>query len=107
VQPNIAVDRAVLDDEERLRRDLAPQRLTAAEPPAPQPRERLRSGPGMGPSCSRVWLSDSHASHRGPRGQEVASYGRGVKGAHASAGKRDGTSGHNRGGRGGHFEPNS
>jgi transposase len=61
----------------------------------PQTLERLRSVPGIGPIFSLVWLYKIHEIHRFPRVQDVASYGRVVKCAHGSAGKRYGPSGHN------------
>jgi transposase len=94
VQTNIDVDLALIDYDDRLIRDLEPQIMTAAPQHAPQTRERLRSVPGIGPIFSLVLLYDIHAIHRFPRVQDCASSCRVVKCAHASAGQRDGTSGH-------------
>jgi transposase len=95
VQNNIDVDLALIDYDDRVIRDLEHQIMTAAQPHDPQTLERLRSVPGIGPIFSLVVLDEIHDSHRFPRVQDVASYGRVVKGAHEAAGKRDGTSGQN------------
>jgi transposase len=97
VQQNIEVDLALIDDDDRLIRDLEPQIMTAAQQHAPPTLERLRSVPGIGPIFSWVLLYDIHAIHRFPRGQEFASSCRVVKCAHESAGTRYGTSGHTSG----------
>jgi transposase len=94
VQQNIAVDLALIDSYDRCIRDLEHPIMTAAQQHDPQTLERLRSVLGIGPIFSLVLLYEIHDIHRFPRGQDVASYGRVVKGAHASAGKRYGTSGH-------------
>lgn len=88
VQKNIEVELALLDDNDRLIRDLEPQIMTAAQQHDPPTLERLRSVPGMGPIFSWVLLYDIHAIHRFPRVQEFASASRVVKCAHESAGKR-------------------
>jgi transposase len=49
--------------------------------------------PGIGKILSLVLLYEIHDVHRFPRVQDVVSYGRLVKCARASAGKRYGTSG--------------
>jgi transposase len=94
VQNNIDVDLAVIDDDDRRIRDLEHHLMTAAQQHDPQTLERLRSVPGLGPIVSLVVLDEIHDIHRFPRVQDVAAYGRVVKCAHESAGKRDGTSGH-------------
>jgi transposase len=53
----------------------------------------LQTVPGIGTMRSFVLLDAIHAIHRFPRGQDVVSYGRLVKWAKESAGKRHGTSG--------------
>jgi hypothetical protein len=53
----------------------------------------LQTGPGIGTILSLVLLYAIHQIDRCPRGQELASYGRLVKCAKESAGKRSGTSG--------------
>jgi hypothetical protein len=50
--------------------------------------------PGLGPILSLVLRYEIHPIDRCPRVQDFASYGRLVKGAKASGGKRLGTSGH-------------
>ena len=88
VQKNIAVDLALIDDNDRLIRDLEPHIMTAAQPHDRQTLERLRSVPGIGPILSLVLLYAIHDIHRFPRVQDCASDGRVVKCAHESAGKR-------------------
>jgi transposase len=94
VRNNIDVDLALIDYYDRLIRDLERHIMTAAQPHDPQTLERWRSVPGIGPIFSLVLLREIHDIHRFPRVQDVASYGRVVKCAHESAGKRYGTSGH-------------
>jgi transposase len=53
----------------------------------------LQTVPGLGKSLSLVLLYESHDIARFPRVQDVVSYGRLVKCAKESAGKRYGTSG--------------
>jgi transposase len=95
VQKNIDVDLALIDYYDRLIRALEHHLMTAAQQHDPQTLARLRSVPGIGPILSLVWLYGIHDIHRFPRVQDVASYCRVVTCAHESAGKRDGTSGHN------------
>ena len=54
---------------------------------------RLPSGPGIGKILRLVLRYAIHTIDRFPRGQDVGSYGRRVKCAKESAGKRSGTSG--------------
>jgi hypothetical protein len=92
-QQNNGGDLAFIGSDDRLIRDLEPRRMTAAQQHAPPPPERLRSGPGMGPIFSLVVLYAPHDIRRFPRGQDVASSGRAVTGASASAGTHTGPSG--------------
>jgi transposase len=95
VQKNIDVDLALINSYDRLIRDLEHHIMTAAQQHDPQTLERLRSVPGIGLILSLVLLYEIHDIHRFPRVQDFASYCRVVKCAHESAGKRDGTAGHN------------
>jgi transposase len=95
VQTNVEVELAFIDSDDRLIRDLERQLMTAARPHDPDTLKRLPSVPGMGPIVSLVRLYAIQDIHRFPRVQDVASSGRVVTRAHASAGQRDGTSGHN------------
>jgi transposase len=88
VQKSIAVDLALLGDYDEVLRDLERTLGKAAKP-----LYRLRTVPGLGKILSLVLLDDIHDIERFPRVQDFASYGRLVKCAKASAGKRSGTSG--------------
>ncbi|HEX9869231.1 MAG TPA: hypothetical protein VGC99_11665 [Candidatus Tectomicrobia bacterium] len=61
MQTSIVVDLALIDYDDRLIRDLEHQFMTAAQPHAPQRRERLWSGPGIGRIASLVWLYEISA----------------------------------------------
>jgi Transposase IS116/IS110/IS902 family len=54
----------------------------------------VQTVPGIGKILSLVLLDEIHDMARFPRGQDIVSYGRLVKCAKESAGKRLGTSGH-------------
>jgi transposase len=95
VQKNIDVDLALIDDYDRVIRALEPHIMTAAQQHDSETLRRLQSVPGIGPILSMVLLYEIHDIQRFPRVQDFASYGRVVKCAHESAGKRYGTSGHN------------
>jgi transposase len=95
VQENIDVDLAFVDAYDRLSRDLEHRIMTAAQQHDPETLRGLQSVPGIGPIFSLVLRYEIHDIHRFPRVQDFASYGRVVKRAHESAGKYDGTSGHN------------
>jgi hypothetical protein len=94
VQHTLDVDLALSDASDRRIRDREPQSMTAAPQQDPKTRERRRSMPGMGPIFRVGVLAAIHALHRCPRVQDCASSGRVVRCAHASAGQRDGTAGH-------------
>jgi transposase len=93
VQQSLAVDRALIDSDDRLLTDVERSLVNPAKTHDAQTFYRLRSIPGVGKIRSLVLLYESHDLHRFPRGQEFVSYGRLVKCAQASAGKRDGTAG--------------
>ena len=95
VQKNIDVDLVLIDYYDGLIRDLEHHIMAAARPHDPETLKRLQSVPGIGPILSLVLLYEIHDIHRFPRVQDFASYRRVVKCAHASGGKRYGTSGHN------------
>jgi transposase len=95
VHKTIAVDLALLTDDEALLRDLERSRVKTANQPAAPTLYWLQTGPGMGNILSRVRRYDIHDSGRLPRGQDFAAYARLVKGRTESAGTRLGTSGKN------------
>ena len=93
VHKTIAVDLALsTDDDERLR-DLALSILTTAQQHDAHTLYRLPTVPGIGKSRRLVLPYDIQDLERFPPVQDFASYGRLVKCAQASAGKRVGTSG--------------
>ena len=85
--------RARIDSSDQLLRDVAWGIVKTATPHAATTRSLLQTVPGMGTLLTLVLVDERQASARFPRGQAVVSYGRVVKGAKASAGKRSGTSG--------------
>jgi transposase len=93
VQKSIAVDLALLGYYDELLRDLERTIGKAAKPHDAKTLYRLRTVPDLGKILSLVLLDDIHDIERFPRVQDFASYGRLVKCAKASAGKRSGTSG--------------
>ena len=92
-QKSLAVARALITSDAALRRAGARALVTTATPHDAQTLSRLPTVPGLGTSLRLGLLDDRHASARVPRGQAVASSGRLVTGATASAGPRSGTSG--------------
>jgi transposase len=90
---SIAVDLARIPDDDARLRDVARAIVNTAKPHDATPRSLLPTVPGMGTVGSLVLLDAIHHLERVPRGQDVASYCRLLKGAKASAGKRSGTSG--------------
>jgi transposase len=93
VQQRMEVDLALINHDDRLLTDLELYIVqTAKEHDAPT-FYRLRSIPGVGKILALVLLYEIHDIRRFPRVQEFVSYGRLVKCAQASAGKRSGTSG--------------
>jgi transposase len=93
VHQSIAVDLALLGHYDRLLTDLELSIVQTAKADDAQTFYRLRSIPGVGKILALVLLSESHDIQRFPRVQEFVSYGRLVKCAKESAGKRYGTSG--------------
>jgi transposase len=93
VQTSIDVDLTLIDAYDRLLTDRELDLVRTAKDHEAQTFYRLRSIPGIGNILALVLLYEIHDSRRFPRGQDFVSYGRLVKGAKASAGKRDGTSG--------------
>ncbi len=93
VQQSIAVDLALINTYDRLLTGLELDLVQTAKAHDAQTFYRLRSIPGVGTSLALVLLYEIHDIHRFPRVQEFVSYGRLVKCAKESAGKRDGTSG--------------
>lgn len=93
VQKRLAVDLALIADDDRRLTNLELALVQTANAHDAQTCSRLRSIPGVGTLRALVRLYESHAIHRCPRVQEFVSYGRRVKWAKESAGKRDGTSG--------------
>ena len=86
---------ALMGSSEAWLRDLARAIVKAARHQDANTRYRLRTGPGIGKMLSRVLRDELHASARFPQGPALASSGRLVQGAKASAGKRSGPSGTN------------
>ncbi len=97
VQKRMQVDLALINHDDRLLTALELSIVQTAKEHDAQTFSRLRSIPGVGTILALVLLDEIQAIRRFPRGQEVVSYGRLVKGAQESAGKRSGTSGKKRG----------
>jgi transposase len=95
VQQNIEVDLALITYDDKLLSDRELYILKTAKPHDANTLYLLQTVPGIGKILSLVRLYDIHDIARFPRVQDFASYGRLVKCAKASAGKRVGTSGKN------------
>lgn len=93
VQKRVAVDLALMDDDDQLRSDVELAIVQTAKPQNAQTLSRLHAVPGIGKIVRVVVLDEIHAITRFPRVQDVVSSCRLVKGAQASAGNRSGTSG--------------
>jgi hypothetical protein len=93
VQKRLAVDLALIADDDRLLTNLELALVQTANAHDAQTFSRWRSIPRVGTILALVRLYERHAIPRCPRGQEFVSYGRRVKWAKESAGKRDGPSG--------------
>jgi transposase len=93
VPKSIAVDLALIDHDDRVLNDLEWSILNTAQQPEAHTLYRLQTVPGMGKILSLVLRYEMHDIERFPRVQDFVSYGRFVKCAKASAGKRYGTSG--------------
>jgi transposase len=93
VQKSLEVDLALISHYDALLRDLEVSVLTPAKAHHTHTLSWLRTGPGIGEILSLVLLYEIQDLHRFPRVQDCVSYGRLVKGAQESAGKRYGTGG--------------
>jgi transposase len=95
VQKNIEVDLALITYDDELLRDLELSILQTAKKHNANTLYLLQTVPGIGKILSLVLLYEIHDIARFPRVQDFVSYGRLVKCAKESAGKRLGTSGKN------------
>jgi transposase len=93
VQKSIEVDLALIGHYDELLRDVELSILKAAKQHNSNTLYLLRTVPGIGEILSLVLLYEIHDIQRFPRVQDFVSYGRLVKCAKESAGKRYGTSG--------------
>jgi transposase len=93
VPKSLAVDLALIASAAQRLRDLELASVTLAKPPEANTRYVLQTIPGVGQIRSLVLWYEIHDLARVPRLQDVVSYGRVVKCAKASAGKRSGTAG--------------
>jgi hypothetical protein len=91
--PRRAVERARRGHDAARLRAMAPARGRPATHPSAHPRYRRRTVPGLGARLRWGLLAALQAIPRCPRGPAVASYGRWVTWAKASAGKRSGPAG--------------
>jgi transposase len=92
-QKSLAVDLARITYYDELLRDVERTIVHAAKHPDANTRYLLQTVPGLGTILSLVLRYAIHVLNRLPRGQDFVSYGRRVKCAKASGGKRLGTSG--------------
>jgi transposase len=95
VQKTIAVDLALITDDDELLRDLALSIVKTAKQHDAHPLYVLQTVPGIGKILTLVLLYDIHDIGRFPSVQDFASYARVVKCSKESAGNRLGTSGKN------------
>jgi transposase len=93
VQKSVEVDLALIDYDDQLRSDVELTIVQTAKQHHAQTLYRRQSVPGIGKILSWVLLYEIHDITRFPRVQDFVSYGRLVKCAKESAGKRYGTSG--------------
>jgi transposase len=93
VQQSIAVDLALIGHYDQRLRDVELSILTTAKQHNANTLYRLRTVPGIGEILSLVLLDEIHDLQRFPCVQDFVSYGRLVKCAKESAGKRYGPSG--------------
>ena len=93
MQTSLAVDLALITSDEARLRDVELSLVTTAKHHDANTLYLRQTVPGIGTILSLVLLYDIHDRARFPRGQDFASYGRLVKCAQESAGKRSGTSG--------------
>jgi transposase len=92
---NLAVDLALLTDDDALLSDLELYLLTTAKPHDAHTLDRWQTVPGIGKIRSLVRLYEIHDIDRFPRVQDFVSSGRLVKCAQEAAGTRLGPSGKN------------
>jgi transposase len=93
VQTNIAVDLALIGDDDPLLHDVALSIVRLAKQHDPATCSRRPSVPGIGKILRLVLLYEIHDIRRFPRVQDFLSYCRLGKGTKTSAGKQYGTSG--------------
>jgi transposase len=93
VQKSLEVDLALVSYDDELLRDVERTIVKTAKQHDANTLDLLQTVPGIGKSLSLVLLYEIHPIDRFPRVQEFASYGRLVKCAKESNGKRSGTSG--------------
>jgi transposase len=93
VHKSIEVDLALIGYDDELLRDVELTLLKTAKHHDANTLYLLQTVPGIGKILSLVWLYEIHDINRFPTGQDVVSYGRLVKCAKESAGKRLGTAG--------------
>jgi transposase len=93
VQKSLEVDLTRIEHYDRRLRDLALAMVQTAKPHDPQTLYRLQSVPGVGKILRLVLFYERQTIDRFPRVQDFVAYGRLVKCAKASAGKRYGPSG--------------
>jgi transposase len=93
VHKSIDVDLALIGHDDQWLRDVEWSILKATQQDDAHTLYLLRTVPGIGEILSLVLLDEMHDIQRFPRVQECVSYGRLVKCAKESAGKRYGTSG--------------
>jgi hypothetical protein len=93
VPKRLDVDRALLGHSDARLRDVERSSRKAAKPHHANTLSRRRTGPGIGAIRSLGRREARHAIQRCPRGQDVVSDGRLVKGAQEAVGTRDGTAG--------------
>ena len=92
VQRSIAIDVELIDHLDRILEALQADILRTAKNHDPQALSILRSVPGIGKTLSLIILYEIRTIDRFERVQDFCSYGRLVKCAHESAGKRSGKS---------------
>jgi transposase len=93
VQKSVEVDLALIDSYDQLLSGVELTIVQTAKQHNAQTLYRLQSVPGIGKILSLVLLYEMHDITRFPRVEDFVSYGRLVKCAKESAGKRYGTSG--------------
>jgi transposase len=95
VHKTVAVDLALITDDDARRKDLALYLVKTAQHHDAHPLYRLPTVPGLGQVLSLVRLYEIHRLERFPRVQACASYARLITCSTESGGKRLGTAGQN------------